>query len=392
MDFTLNETQRLIRDTARRFADTELRPHAAERDLTEEFPHDEIKKMAEMGLMGVNIDADYGGSEAGVVAYSLAISEIARADASVGVTMAVTNMVGEVIEAFGSAAQKERFIPRLTSGESKAGSFCLSEAGAGSDPAGMRTRAKKVDGGWVIDGSKAWITSGEFAGAFIVWAQTEMPDGRDRISAFLLDPADHDGISCGKPEEKMGQRGSNTVSLTFDAVEIPDDALLGELGDGFKIAMVALDGGRIGVGSLALGLGTEALQLALEYSQEREQFGRPIGQFQGIQFKLADMATELDAARLLCLRAAWMKSASKKQRASEGGARFTRQASMAKLFSTEAAWRACDEAIQIFGGYGYTKEYAVERLLRDVRVTRIYEGTNEIQRVVIARDLTRNGL
>ncbi len=383
MDFTLNETQRLVRDTARRFADTELRPHAAERDRSEAFPLGELKKMAELGLMGVNISADYGGSEAGVVAYSLAITEIARADASVGVTMAVNNMVGEVIAAFGTDAQKQHYIPRLTGGEFSSGSFCLSEPGAGSDPGGMRTRAKKVDDGWVIDGSKAWITSGAHAGVFVVWARTEMDDGNERISAFLVDPAASEGISVGKPEEKMGQRGSNTVSLTFDGVHVPDDALLGEFGEGFKIAMVALDGGRIGVASLALGLGTEALSLGLDYAQEREQFGQPIANFQGIQFKLADMATELDAARLMCLRAAWMKE--------QGDRRFTRQASMAKLFSTETAWRACDEAIQIFGGYGYTKEYAVERLLRDTRVTRIYEGTNEIQRVVIARDLTRNG-
>ena len=387
MNFELNETQKLVRDTARRFATTELRPHAAERDRSEAFPGEALKKMAELGLMGVNISGDYGGSEAGTVAYSLAITEIARADAAVGVTMAVTNMVGEVIEMFGTPAQKEAFIPKLTGGESKAGAFCLSEAGAGSDPAGMRTRATKVDSGWVLNGSKAWITSGEFAGAYIVWARTEMPEGGEKLSAFLIDPAAHEGISCGKPEDKMGQRGSNTVSLTFDEVQIPEDALLGKLGDGFKIAMVALDGGRIGVGSLALGLGTEALSLAIDYAKEREQFGQPIAQFQGIQFKLADMATELDAARLLCLRAAWMKN-----QAAQKGGRFTREASMAKLFSSEAAWRACDEAIQIFGGYGYTKEYAVERLLRDVRVTRIYEGTNEIQRVVIARDLSRNGL
>ncbi|MFW5967666.1 MAG: acyl-CoA dehydrogenase family protein [Persicimonas sp.] len=382
MDFTLNETQRMVRDTARRFAESELRESATERDVTEEFPTEELRQMAELGLMGVNISAEYGGSDAGVVAYSLAITEVARADASVGVTMAVNNMVGEVIEAFGTEAQKEEHIPKLTSGEYTAGSFCLSEPGAGSDPSSMRTRARRTDDGWVLDGSKAWISSGEHAGVYVVWARTEMPDGGDRISAFLVDP-ETDGITVGKHEDKMGQRGSSTVSLTFEEVEIPEDALLGELGDGFKIAMVALDGGRIGVGSLALGLGKEALSLALDYAQEREQFDRPIIDFQGIQFKLADMATELDAARLLCLRAAWMKE--------RGERRFTRQASMAKLYATEAAWRACDEAVQIFGGYGYTREYVVERLLRDVRVTRIYEGTNEIQRVVIARSLREEG-
>lgn len=383
MDFTINETQRLVRDTARRFTDTELRPRAAERDVTEAFPADELRQMAQLGLMGVNIGAEYGGSEAGVVAYSLAVTEVARADASVAVTMAVNNMVGEVIEAFGTDAQKAEHIPKLTSGEYAAGSFCLSEAGAGSDPGSMRTRAVRTEQGWRINGTKAWITSGEYAGVFVVWARTEIDDGEDRISAFLVDP-DADGISAGKPEEKMGQRGSNTVTLTFEDVDIPEDALLGELGDGFKIAMIALDGGRIGVGSLALGLGREALSLALDYSGEREQFGKPISRFQAIQFKLAEMGTELDAARLLTLRAAWLKE--------QSGPRFTRQASMAKMYATEAAWRACDEAVQIFGGYGYVKEYAVERLLRDVRVTRIYEGTNEIQRVVIARDLIANGL
>lgn len=381
MDFSLNEMQRMVRDTARRFAAEDLRPNRRERDRAAEFPLDALRKMANLGLMGVNVSADYGGSEAGVVAYSLAITEISKGDASVAVTMAVNNMVAEVIEQFGTEAQRERYIPRLTSGEFSSGSFCLSEPGAGSDPQGMRTRAEKTDDGWVINGAKAWITSGAYAGVFVVWAQTRMANGEDAITCFLVDP-DTDGISVGKPEEKMGQHASNTVSLTFEDVRVCDDALLGELGGGFKIAMMALDGGRVGIASQALGIGLEALDVAREYALERKQFGRPIADFQAIQFKLADMATELDAARLLTLRAAWLKE--------RGEGRFTRQASMAKLFSSEAAWRAADECVQILGGYGYVADYPAEKLLRDVRVTRIYEGTNEIQRIVIARETLRN--
>ncbi len=382
MRFDLDEIQTAVQASARRFANDRLRPAAAARDREHTFPTEELRALAKLGLMGMNISADYGGSEVGVVAYSLAITEIARADASVAVTVSVNNMVAEVLAAFGSPEQRARHIPAMTSGDYAAGSFCLSEPGSGSDAAAMTTRARRTDRGWVLDGAKSWITSGTYAGVYLVWARTQLPDGADRVSAFVVDPQ-LPGITRGKPEEKMGQRGSDTIPVTFEGVELPEDALLGELGQGFKIAMMALDGGRIGVASLALGLGQEALHQALAYTQTREQFGQKLSQFQATQFKLADMGTELEAAQLLTQRAAWLKQ--------QGDRKFTRQASMAKVYATETAWRVCDHALQLFGGYGYTQEYPVERLLRDARVTRIYEGTSEVQRIVIARELLGQG-
>lgn len=378
MHFDLTETQTLVRDTARRFAQ-KIREGAAERDRTKHFPVDIFKEMAELGLMGVNVSADYGGSEAGVVAYSLAVSEIAQADASVAVTMCVNNMVAEVIQEFGNEAQRKEHIPRLMQGEYIAGSFCLSEPGSGSDAAGMATVAIETDDGYVINGAKAWITSGAYAGVYIVWAKVNDGD-KESITAFLVDPQS-EGIHVGKPEEKMGQHASNTVPLSFDDVQVPKEAVLGEVGMGFRIAMMALDGGRVGIASQALGIAREAAHVAAEYSEERKQFGKPISRFQATQFKLADMAVQLDAAEALTLKAAWLKE--------QKNRRFTREASVAKLYSSEMACRICDEAIQILGGYGYTRDYPVERLARDVRVTRIYEGTSEIQRIVIAREVLK---
>ncbi|MBA2661809.1 MAG: acyl-CoA dehydrogenase family protein [Bradymonadaceae bacterium] len=380
MDITLNETQSLVQETARKFAGADLRPQAASRDESAEFPLESLAKMAGLGLMGVNIGGEYGGAEAGVVAYSLAVIEIAQGDPAVAVTMAVNNMVSEVIQQFGTSAQRERYIPRLTGGEYSSGSFCLSEPGSGSDAASMRTRAEKTSDGWSLSGAKAWVTSGAYAGVLLVWAKTRNTAGLDEISLFCVDPK-ADGVAIGKPEKKMGQHASNTVSIAFDKVELSDDALLGEPGQGFKIAMMALDGGRIGIASQAIGIGLEAFNQARAYAVERRQFGKRIADFQAIQFKLADIATELEAARLLTMRAAWLKEQASRP--------FSREASMAKLYASEAACRACDQAIQILGGYGYTREYPVEKLFRDVRVTRIYEGTNEIQRIVIARDLIR---
>ena len=311
------------------------------------------------------------------IAYSLAVSEIAIGDPAVAVTMCVNNMVCEVIQQFGTDAQKQTHVVALQSGDYVAGSFCLSEPGAGSDPQGMSTRAVKTANGWTISGSKAWITSGTHAGVFLVWAKTD-----DSISVFLVDPKTP-GISVGKPEQKMGQHASDTVAVSFDNVEISDDALLGEIGMGFKIAMMALDGGRIGIASQAVGIATAALECARLYATERHQFGKPLTGFQAIQFKLADMAAKIEGAKLLTHRAAWLK---------ENGKRFTREASIAKLVASEMACEVCDEAIQIHGGYGYTHEYFVEKLYRDARVTRIYEGTSEIQRIVISRDVIKNGL
>ena len=374
MDFELTETQKLVQQTARDFASKSIAPRAADNDKLERFPLEEMKGLAELGLLAVNVPDDLGGAGAGVVSYALAMTEVARACASTAVTMAVTNMVGEVIAKFGTPAQKQKYNPRLADGSLVAGAFALSEPEAGSDPGGMRTVAKKVDGGWVLDGQKQWITSGDRAGVMVVWARTGGA-GTAGISCFLVEGGTK-GLVVGKHEDKMGLRGSSTVGLSFESCLVPDDALLGELGGGFKIAMMALDGGRIGISAQAIGIASAALDEAVAYAKDRKQFDKPIADFQAIQFMLADCRKEIDAARLLCLRAAWLKDL---------GRPFSREASMSKVFSTEAAVRVCNRAVQVHGGYGYVREFAAERHLRDVRVTTIYEGTSEIQRTVISR-------
>ncbi len=376
MDLELNDTQRLVVKTARDYAERVIRPVAAELDREERFPADVLKGLADLGLMGVNIPAELGGAEAGVVSYSLAMTEIARACASTAVTMAVNNMVAEVISRFGAEAQRQRYVPRITSGEYVAGAFALSEPEAGSDPGSMRTTAERVPGGWVLRGQKQWITSGAHAGVMVVWARTGGPGTRG-ISTFLVEGGTP-GLRPGKHEDKLGLRASSTVPLTFDDCFVPEDALLGEPGQGFRVAMMALDGGRIGIASQALGVATAAFEEAVAYAKERRQFGRAIGSFEAIQGMLADSRVELDAARLLTLRAAALK---------ENGRPFTREASMAKLYASEAANRICNRNVQIHGGYGYVRDFAAERHLRDVRVTTIYEGTSEIQRTVIARSV-----
>jgi alkylation response protein AidB-like acyl-CoA dehydrogenase len=377
IEFEINDEQRQVQRTAREFAERVLVPRAAARDRNDTFPVEELRQLAALGLLGVNVPAEFGGSEAGVVAYSLAMSEIARGDTSVSVAMAVTNMVAEILCKFGTDEQKRSFVPRLTSGEAVAGAFALSEPQAGSDPASMTTTATRTANGWRLDGAKQWITSGDRAGVVIVWAKTEPK----RMSTFIV-AGGTPGMSAGKHEDKMGLRGSSTVPLLFDGCELGESALLGTLGGGLSVALAALDGGRIGIASQALGLGRAALEAATSYAKERVQFGRPLADFQATQFKLADMATQLEAARLLTLRAAWLK---------ELGRPFSREASMAKVWSSESAWRACDAAVQIHGGYGYTRDFPVERYLRDARVTRIYEGTSEVQRIVIARALVGKG-
>ena len=372
----LTETEQMIQKTARDYAEREILPVAAELDRTERFPTDLLGGLADLGLLGVNVNGRYGGAEAGVVAYSLAMMEIARACASTAVTMAVTNMVAEVIQEFGTEDQKARYVAGITSGELVSGAFALSEPAVGSDPGAMTTTAKRADDGWVLDGQKQWITSGAYAGVMIVWARTGGP-GPKGISCFLVEKG-APGLVVGKPEDKMGLRGSNTVPLTFDRCRVPESALLGQEGGGFRIAMMALDGGRIGIASQAIGIATAALEEAVRYSKEREAFGQAIAKHQAIQWMIADSQTELEAARLLCFRAAALKTAKRP---------FSREASMAKLFASEAAIRICNRAVQIHGGYGYIREFAAERHLRDVRVTTIYEGTSEIQRTVIARSL-----
>jgi alkylation response protein AidB-like acyl-CoA dehydrogenase len=381
MDLELNDTQRLVKKSARDFCERAILPLGATLDREARFPGELLRGLAELGLMGVNIPAALGGAEAGVLSYALAMMEVARGCASTAVTMAVTNMVGEVITAFGTPAQRERHVPLLTSGQYTAGAFALSEPGAGSDPASMATQATRDGRGWVLNGQKQWITSGSHAGVLVVWARTDVPGDRRAhrgISCFLVEKG-QPGLVIGHEEDKLGLRASETVALSFEDCHLGPDALLGSEGQGFRIAMMALDGGRIGIASQAIGIATAALEEGTAYAKERQQFGRPIGDFQAIQWMIADSATELEAARLLTLRAAAQKE--------RGAPSFRREAAIAKLFASEAAWRICDRALQIHGGYGYVRDFAVERHLRDVRVTRIYEGTSEIQRTVIARAL-----
>lgn len=382
MHMALTEEQQMIQDMARKFAQTELEPVAAELDHTgdQTILLANLKKLAELGFMGLNVSAEYGGTEAGVVAFSVAMTEIARACASTAVTMSVTNMVAEVIQVVGNEEQRQKYLPKLCSGEYPAGSFCLSEANAGSDPSGMRTSAVKDGDDWVINGAKQWISSAEYAGVFVVWAVTDKAAKKGKgISCFLVD-ADNPGVKISKAEDKMGQKASATNEVLFDSCRVPDSAIMGELNDGFRIAVAELAGGRIGIGSLALGIGSAAMDYAARYTKEREQFGQPIANFQGLQWMMADHYTELEAARLLLMSAAWKK---------EQGLPFAKEASMAKLFATEKANTACYSALQLMGGNGYVKEYPLERFARDVRVTSIYEGTSEIQRVIIAREILK---
>ncbi|GHG95704.1 acyl-CoA dehydrogenase family protein [Comamonas sp. JC664] len=375
MNFELTETQTLIRDTARKFARERVAPLARALDREERFPTDLFKELGELGLLGVNLPARYGGSEAGAVSYALAMMEMAAADASTSVAMAVTNMCGELINAFGTDAQREKYVTRLASGEAIAGSFALSEPHAGSDPGALRTTAVRRGDTWVLNGSKQWITSGAHAGVLVVWARTSGA-GNKGLSCFIVEGGTK-GLIVGKHEDKMGLRSSNTVGLTFEDCEIPAENLLGAEGQGFRLAMVALDGGRIGIAAQACGVGRAALDASVAYVKDRKAFGQAIGEFQGPRFMLADMKTQLDAAELLTLRAAVMK---------EQGQPFSREASMAKLFASEMSNRVADKGVQLHGGYGYIDEFPVERYFRDARVQTIYEGTSEVQRLVIARE------
>ena len=382
MFLDLSEEQKLIQDTARDFARAELEPVAAALDQG----HDRspmltnLKKLAELGFMGLNIKEQYGGAEAGVVSFSLAITEIARACASTAVTVSVNNMASEVIQAVGSEEQRNAYIPKICSGEFPAAGFCLTETGAGSDPAGMSTQA--VDDGdcWVLNGSKIFITSAPYAGVFVAWAVTdkEAPKGKG-ISCFLVE-AGSKGLIIGKEEKKMGQHASATNEVIFDDCRIPKAALMGKLNDGFRIAAGELAGGRIGIGSLGLGVGLAAMDYATRYVTGRSQFGQKLSNFQAIQWMIADGFTELEASRLLLMSAAYRK---------EAGKSFAKEASMAKMFATEAANKACYKALQMLGGYGYTQDFPVERYARDARITAIYEGTNEIQRLIISREILR---
>ncbi len=383
MNLELTEEQKLIQDTARNFARTELEPVAAALDSG----HDRtpmlanLKKLAELGFMGLNVKEQYGGAEAGVIAFSVAITEIARACASTAVTLSVSNMVCEVIQAVGNEEQKKAYIPKICSGEYAAGGFALTETGAGSDPSAMCTQAVRDGDFYVLNGTKIFITSAPYAGLFVVWAVTDRdaPKGKG-ISCFLVE-AGTPGLIIGKEERKMGQHASATNELIFDNCRVPASAMMGKLNDGFRIAVAELTGGRIGIGSLALGVGLAAMDFSTRYTTERVQFGQKISSFQALQWMMADGYTELEAARLLLMNAAWRK---------ENGKTFAKEASMAKLFATESANQACYKAMQMLGGYGYTQDYPIERFTRDARITAIYEGTSEIQRLIISREILRN--
>jgi alkylation response protein AidB-like acyl-CoA dehydrogenase len=379
MELQPTEEQALIQKTARDYAERSLIPKAAERDASGEFPEAELRELGKLGLLAISVPEELGGAGAGPVAYSLAMQELARGDASVAVAVSVTNMVGELIWKMGTPSQQRTWNLRLASGALVCGAFALSEPGAGSDPAAMRMAATKTPTGWRLDGTKQWITDGDHAGVIVVWALTDPLAGHHGISAFIVD-GKASGITVARLEDKLGLRASSTAQLVFDGVEIGEDAMLGAPGKGFALAMMALDGGRIGISSQAIGIARGALEAAVRYANERETFGEPIIKHQAVGNMLADAATWLDAATLMTLRAAWLK---------ETGQPFSQQASMAKLFATEHAWKICDIALQVHGGYGYVKDFPVERALRDVRVTRIYEGTSEIQRIVIARNLSR---
>jgi alkylation response protein AidB-like acyl-CoA dehydrogenase len=383
MNLDLSPEQKLIQDTAREFAAAQLAPLAAKLDQVGDRPAflANLKKLAQLGFMGLNISDAYGGAEAGVVAFSVAVTEIAKACASTAVTVSVNNMVCEVIQAVGSETQKQNYLPKICSGEFAAASFALTETGAGSDPSALTTRADRDGHGWVLNGSKIFITSAPYAGVFVVWAVTDQtaPQGKG-ISCFLVE-ADTPGMTVGREEQKTGQHASATNELFFNDCRIPRDALMGELNDGFRIAVSELAGGRIGIGSLGLGVGLAAMDYATAYASQRVQFGEKISTFQALQWKIADAYTELEAARLLLMNAAFRK---------ESGRSFAKEASMAKLFATDAANRACYSAVQMLGGYGYTANFPVERYARDARITSIYEGTNEIQRIIIAREVLRS--
>ena len=376
VDFELAAEQREIQAVAREFAAAEIEPYAAEWDRAHGFPRELLTKLGELGLLGVCIPEEHGGAGADFLSYILVLEELSCADAGVGVTVAVhTSACTLPILAFGTAEQQSRFVPPLARGEA-IGAFALSESGSGSDAGALRTRAERDGDGWRIDGAKQWITNGGFGGTILTFARTDpSSNGARGISAFLVDGAD---VEITSYAEKLGLNSSQTADLAFDGVRVGDDRLLHDEGRGFRVAMATLDGGRIGIAAQAVGIAQAGFDVAREYAKERMAFGRRIGEFEAIQWKLADMSTEIDAARLLTYRAAWLK---------EQGRPHTEAGAKAKLFASEVARRQTSEAIQILGGYGYTKEFPVERFYRDAKITEIYEGTSEIQRLVIARNL-----
>ena len=379
MELTLTEEHKMIRDAARDFAQTELLGGVIERDENQVFPAEQIKKLGELGFLGMMVDPKYGGAGMDTISYVLAMEEISKVDASTSVIMSVNNsLVCWGIETFGTEEQKEKYLKPLATGEI-IGAFCLSEPEAGSDATSQKTTAIDMGDYYLLNGTKNWITNGGTASVYLVIAQTDLDKGHKGINALIVEK-DMQGFQIGPKENKLGIRGSDTHSLMFTDVKVPKENRIGEDGFGFKFAMKTLTGGRIGIASQALGIASGAYELALQYSKERVSFGKPISKHQTIGFKLADMATEIDAARLLCLRAAWMK---------DNGLNYDKEAAMAKVFASETAMKTSTEAVQIHGGYGFVKEYHVERLMRDAKITQIYEGTSEILRIVISRALLK---
>jgi alkylation response protein AidB-like acyl-CoA dehydrogenase len=379
MNFNLTEEQEAVRDAAKDFAEKELLPGVIDRDNEQRFPAEQVKMMGELGFMGMMVDPKYGGGGMDTVSYALAMEEISKIDASASVCMSVNNsLVCWGIEKFGTEVQKEQFLPDLASG-SKIGAFCLSEPEAGSDATSQRTTAEDQGDNYLVNGTKNWITNGNSASTYLVIAQTDVEKKHRGINALIVD-RNSEGFILGKKEDKLGIRGSDTHSLMFQDMKVPKANRIGDDGFGFKFAMNTLNGGRIGIAAQALGIASGAFELALKYSQERKAFGKEISQHQGIQFKLAEMATKIEAARLLVLKAAVLKDAGKD---------FAHAASMAKLYASEVAMWVTVEAVQIHGGYGFVKEFHVERLMRDAKITQIYEGTSEIQKIVIARELLK---
>ncbi len=377
MDFNLTNEQKLIRDSAREFAQTELLPGVIDRDENKTFPKKQIKKMAELGFLGMMVNPQYGGGGMDTISYVLAMEEISKIDASCSVIMSVNNsLVCWGIEKYGSEEQKEKYLKDLATGKI-IGAFCLSEPEAGSDATSQRTTAIDMGDYYLLNGTKNWITNGDSASVYLVMAQTDVEKRHKGINAFIVEK-NLDGVTVGPKENKLGIRSSDTTSVMFSDVKVPKNNRIGEDGFGFKFAMKTLEGGRIGIAAQALGIASGAYELSLAYSKERKAFGKEIYKHQAIAFKLADMATQIDCGRLLCFKAAWQK---------DNNIDYSQSSSIAKLYCAEKAMNITTEAVQIHGGYGFVKEYHVERLMRDAKITQIYEGTSEIQKIVISRTI-----
>lgn len=380
MDFKLTEEQQMVQDMVRRFAETEIKPRAAELDEKHEHPAEIVKQLGELKIMGIAVPEEYGGGGMDNVSYALALIEVSKACASTGAIMSVNNsLYCFPVMAYATHEQKMKYLYPCATGE-KIGCYGLTEAGAGSDPAALRTTAVRDGEEWVINGEKKFITSGNVASYAVIAAVTEKGKGYKGISSFVIDLENTPGFKVGRVEDKLGILASGTSELIFEDARVPSDALLGNEGEGFRQMLTTLDGGRIGIASQAIGIGRAILEEALEYAKTREQFGRSISSFQAIQWKLADMATELDAAELLTLRAAWLEDNNKP---------YEKAAAMAKMYASDITMRASIEGVQILGGYGYCKEYPMERHMRDAKICQIYEGTNEIMRLIIARNLLK---